>query len=102
MLPVNELEGLLALLEKTPHDSPDRPKILARLAGVSFLMERFAYRDCRDLAAQSAPPPDRWAEFERQARVTIKALYATRAYALSWCTTLVREYPDGIPAQCAR
>ncbi len=102
VLPVNELQGLLQLLEKTPKDSPDRPKIMARLASTSFLLERFAHRDCRDLAAQKDLPAERWADFERQARTAVKVLYTTRAYGTSWCTALVREHPDAIPAWCAR
>jgi hypothetical protein len=101
-LPDTEVAALYGLLQQTPPRSPDRPKILSRIAVIAFALERSAHADCRQLAVAPEPPPDRRAAFVEEAEHVIRSLYRLRSFGEDTCTRLLREHPDAVPAICAQ
>lgn len=101
-LPVTELHALYWLLQTTPRNAPDRPKLLYRIAAILFSIERSWHVDCREMVALPDPPPERRADFVERAERTIRGLYAGRASGAEICTQILREHPDAVPALCTR
>jgi hypothetical protein len=99
-LPLTQLAALERLLGGTSRNSPDRPKILARMAVIWFSLEHDAHEDCRASSAAPEPPAERRAAFVEEARRTVRVLYAFRGSGAGTCEQLVREHPDAVPAIC--
>ncbi|APR78095.1 TPR domain protein [Minicystis rosea] len=93
---VTEIQGLESLYASTPKSSPDRPKLMRRLAEGYVELEAAAFRDKTengmkaDEAKAKGGSPD---QFRGEAEKANKILEAARAAAIKYYTALKDQYP---------
>ncbi|MFT3771950.1 MAG: tetratricopeptide repeat protein [Minicystis sp.] len=93
---VTEIQGLESLYASTPKSSPDRPKLMRRLAEGYVELEAAAFRDKTengmkaDEAKAKGGSPD---AFRSEAEKANKILEAARAAAIKYYTALKDQYP---------
>jgi hypothetical protein len=92
-----DAKALEALLATTTPDTIAHARLLDRLAGAYFEMERAAYEGCRSIVVLEDLTPAEFDEVDAKVRRTAEDLRASRAAAEGWCARLRREHPDYRP-----
>jgi tetratricopeptide (TPR) repeat protein len=97
---VTEIQGLESLYTSTPKNSPDRPKLMRRLAEGYVELESAAFRDKTENAIKADEAkkknPGAVAGFQSESGKADKILVAARTAAIKYYTQL----KDGYPKYC--
>lgn len=82
-----------SLLQSTPRDHPDRPKILERLVWTYYRMEYESYQSCLELRTPDPGDETGRASFERYALRVVKRIRDARELSYRTCASLRNEHP---------
>jgi len=94
---VTEIQGLESLFSSTPKSSPDRPKLMRRLAEGYVELESAAFRDKTEAGMKAdeakVKSPGQATGFKEEAGKAGKILDAARQAAIKYYTNLKTQYP---------
>lgn len=93
---ITEIQGLESLFQSTPKSSPDRPKLMRRLAEGYVELESAAFRDKTEAgmkADEAKAKGGNVAQFKSDAEKADKTLSAARRAAINYYTQLKNQYP---------